>query len=306
MNIFKEFCFRVKYLFEKIKGICLKHIWVSILAVGIIGVGCAFGAVLFSRSLIGTGDIRVIYSLDSRQNDREIIRLIDGADKFVYFAVYYFTQKDIAEALLRAKRRGLIVEGITDREGAKQSSNGSIVKLLQSGGIPVETQRHLDGIMHMKVLVTDKAYASGSYNWTQAATEANDEVLEIGTDGRIRGEYLAIVKRVLAANKSASNQGAGEIVKLDFTEAPKHIGEYAEVAGTVLKTYKSATGTVFLNFCKSSSKCPFSAVIFSSDAGKFKKLSDYVGAVTITGIIRSYRGSAEIIVSGPDQITVEK
>ena len=35
--------------------------------------------------------------------------------------------------------------------------------------------------MHLKVLVTEK-HASGSYNWTSAATNLNDEVLEVGRD----------------------------------------------------------------------------------------------------------------------------
>ena len=55
--------------------------------------------------------------------------------------------------------------------------------------------------MHMKVLVTDHAYALGSYNWTESATTLNDEILEIGTAEPLREEYLDIVKRVLAANQ---------------------------------------------------------------------------------------------------------
>ncbi len=278
------------------------RVWLACICIlaGLIVVIC-----IFTNRTSSSANIRVIYSLDSRKNDQEIIQLIDQAKSYAYFAVYYFTQKDIAEALLRAKRRGLTVEGITDRDGATQSANGNIVKLLESGGIPVETQKHLDGIMHMKVLVTDQAYASGSYNWTQAATEANDEVLEIGSDAKIHDQYLAIVKKVIATNVDG-RATSGEIQHFDFTEAPKHIGEYAEVSGTVLKVFTSGSGTVFLDFCKTSSKCPFSTVIFASDVKKFQKMSDYQGAVKITGIIRSYQGGAEMVVSGPEQIILTK
>lgn len=143
---------------------------------------------------------RVVYSLDRRANDQEIIRLVNEADKYVYFAIYYFTQRNIADALIRAKERGVIVRGINDRD-ASLDSNKNVDEALRAAGIPIEVQKHQDGIMHIKALVTDKAYASGSYNWTNAATEANDEVLEIGTNRSVHDQYLAIIKKVLAANQ---------------------------------------------------------------------------------------------------------
>mgnify|MGYP001562235506 CR=1 FL=1 len=272
----------------------------------VIAVCVALAVGLFVVTALGDAgsQFKVIYSLDERQNDKEIIKLVDDAEKYAYFAVYYFTQKYIAEALMRAKRRGIEVRGITDRV-ATESANREVVSMLRSAGIPVGVQKHQDGIMHMKVLVTDKAFASGSYNWTGAATEANDEVLEISTDEGVRKQYLEIVKRVLAKNDVAEGKGAGKVLKIDYTEAPDHIGEYAEVSGTVLKVYESGSGTVFLDYCKSSAKCPFTVVIFASDKDKFSNLSKYQGEVTITGIIRTYKGKAEIVVSGPDQIVVD-
>jgi phosphatidylserine/phosphatidylglycerophosphate/cardiolipin synthase-like enzyme len=146
------------------------------------------------------GQIRVLYSLDRKENDEELVRLIDNADQYLYFAIYYFSKHDIADALIRAKKRGVVVWGIMDREGSF-AANKTILAELRAAGITIETQKHPEGIMHMKVLVTDKAYASGSYNWTTAATMVNDEVLEIGTNESVRQQYLAIVKKVLLANE---------------------------------------------------------------------------------------------------------
>ena len=50
--------------------------------------------------------------------------------------------------------------------------------------------------MHLKALVTDKAYLSGSYNWTSAATNLNDEILEIGRDENIRKKYHDILEEI--------------------------------------------------------------------------------------------------------------
>jgi len=143
----------------------------------------------------------VLYSLDKKQNDQAIINLIDNANSYIYFAVYTFTKENIADALIAAKQRGLDVEGITDATQAQNSYEIAVLKRLKAAGIPVETQKHTDGIMHIKAVVTDNEYALGSYNWTESATVANDELLEIGTDQYLHDQYLAIIKRILAVNE---------------------------------------------------------------------------------------------------------
>lgn len=150
---------------------------------------------------ISLRDFAVRYSLDEKQNDQALVRAIDGAQKYAYFAIYEFTKENVADALIRAKERGIEVEGIMDRGQSQYPAQAKIVEELESAGIPVEFQRHERGIMHIKLLVTDKEYALGSYNWTGAATFVNDEILEIGAAEPLRGKYLEIMQKVLAANK---------------------------------------------------------------------------------------------------------
>ena len=142
----------------------------------------------------------VFYSLDTRHNDQELIKVIDSADKYVYFAIYYFTKNSIADALIRARKRGVSVIGIMDRDSSL-NSNAKVLERLEAADINVLTQKHPDGIMHMKALVTENAYASGSYNWTDGANNVNDEVLEIGTNESVRKQYLAIIKKLLVINQ---------------------------------------------------------------------------------------------------------
>ena len=148
------------------------------------------------------GEFTILYSLDKQENDQAIVGAINGAQKYAYFAIYEFTKTNIEEALIKAKQRGVDVEGIMD---ASQSDDGgpqaAIIKKLRAAGIPVETQKHPLGIMHIKMLVTDNAYALGSYNWTESATTENDEVLEVGTNDGLRKQYLRIIEEVLTANK---------------------------------------------------------------------------------------------------------
>lgn len=139
--------------------------------------------------------IEVYYNQEHALNS-EVINQIRDADKFVYFSVYTFTRQDIKNALLAAKYRGLTVEGLTDKDQLQSAAGQKqLINELRDAGIPVAVQDHV-GIMHTKVLVTDKAYASGSYNWTSAATNINDEVLEVGHDNGIRQQYQNILEEM--------------------------------------------------------------------------------------------------------------
>lgn len=142
-------------------------------------------------------EVEVFYNQDTQLN-KKVIEVIRDADQFVYFAIYTFTRTDIKDALLAAKYRGLKVVGINDRSQYNQIENQKkIIDELKKAGIPVYEQDH-SAIMHMKAVVTDKAYASGSFNWTSAATNLNDEVLEVGRDENIRKQYQYILEELFS------------------------------------------------------------------------------------------------------------
>jgi hypothetical protein len=253
--------------------------------------------------------VRVIYSLDKKQNDKEIIALIDAAKSTIYFAIYEFTLKDIADALVAAKKRGVAIYGVVDSGESSNSYDKPIISELTGAGISVVTEKHADGngIMHIKAIVTDGTYALGSYNWTGSATTENDELLEIGTDPALRQAYENVLKKLFTAYEGNAAAGAAAPVSIgtiDYTEAPSHIGEVASVRGTLVEAYTSKSGTVFLDFCKSYKSCPFSGVIFADDVKKFGNLSALSGQmVTLSGKISSYQGQAEIVLSSPGQLS---
>ena len=256
------------------------------------------------------GAVRVLYSLDRKQNDKEIIALIDGAKSRIYFAIYTFTLSDIADALVAAKKRGVDVRGLMDSGQSSDSYGSPITAKLLAAGIPLEVEKHPtgSGIMHIKLIVTDQAYALGSYNWTSSATTINDEILEIGTDPTLRQTYENILKKLFAAyrgsNAAASAAAPISIGTIPYTDAPAHIGETASVQGTLHDTYTSKSGTVFLDFCQSYKSCSFSSVIFADDVKAFGDISSLSGKqVTLTGKITSYQGQAEIVLTDPSQLT---
>jgi len=253
--------------------------------------------------------VRVVYSLDQKQNDKEIIALIDNAKNHIYFAIYTFTLPSIADALVAAKKRGVDVRGVMDSGQSSNSYGAPITEKLRAAGIPLVAEKHAtgNGIMHIKAIVTEQAYATGSYNWTSSATTINDEVLEIGTDPALRQAYENILKKLLKAYEGNAAAGAAAPVSIgiiDYIDAPAHIGSLASVRGMLVEAYTSKNGTVFLDFCESYKTCPFSGVIFADDTKAFGDLSRLVGkTITLTGKISSYQNKAEIVLSNTSQIT---
>ena len=77
--------------------------------------------------------------------------------------------------------------------------------------------------MHIKAIVTDSAYAIGSYNWTESATTENDELLEIGTNPALRQSvrkyFDEIIKRLSKATTRPRAAAAPvSIGIIDYTE----------------------------------------------------------------------------------------
>ena len=124
------------------------------------------GGFWMGHSCVSHGEPVVLYSLDKRANDQAIIGVIEGAQKYVYFAVYTFTKDNIADALVEAKQKGLDVRGITDAGEAVTAYEKPIVQKLEPSGIPIETQTHEDGLdAHPpRRWLRTTSYAMGSYN----------------------------------------------------------------------------------------------------------------------------------------------
>jgi phosphatidylserine/phosphatidylglycerophosphate/cardiolipin synthase-like enzyme len=138
---------------------------------------------------------RVLYSR-STDVPSEIIEEIQKSRNFVYVAMYTLTQEDLVNALIAAKLRGLDVKVILDYGQSLIDSEKPQVAKLKKYNIETKIPFRDSGIMHIKLLITDTAYVSGSFNWTNSAATVNDEVVEIGTTTSIHDEFLNIFKKL--------------------------------------------------------------------------------------------------------------
>jgi DNA/RNA endonuclease YhcR with UshA esterase domain len=90
-------------------------------------------------------------------------------------------------------------------------------------------------------------------------------------------------------------------------DAAQHVGENATVCGVVASAHYASTTRAqptFLNLERPYPNQTFAAVIFGNDRGKFgEPEARFQGKrVCVTGTIRLYRGTPEIILTDPKQL----
>jgi phosphatidylserine/phosphatidylglycerophosphate/cardiolipin synthase-like enzyme len=119
-----------------------------------------------------------------------LLREIDHAQKELLVAVYAFTSDDLANALVRAKKRGAVVQVVIDKDFdlTNDRSKGKFfdaqkIPLRRVSGTKSKTAEKDSGLMHQKFAVIDrKIVFTGSYNWTHSAEKMNDENLLLFRD----------------------------------------------------------------------------------------------------------------------------
>jgi len=120
--------------------------------------------------------------------DQVLVSWINAAERTVDGAIYGLTDEAIAQAMIRAKERGVRVRLVHDRTQA--AGKRDVTDELTSAGVNVHVQRGSGGgILHDKFLIIDKKYViTGSFNWTNNAAKKNDENFVVLDDDAPRFE----------------------------------------------------------------------------------------------------------------------
>jgi phosphatidylserine/phosphatidylglycerophosphate/cardiolipin synthase-like enzyme len=124
-----------------------------------------------------------------------ILDVITGARQQILVQAYSFTSRKLANALVAARRRGVDVQLLADREQTFSGDSSRISELV-AAGIPVALEV-LYQSAHSKIMIIDAgtsepAVIAGSYNWTYAAQNRNAEnVLVFRRHPQLARQYLA-------------------------------------------------------------------------------------------------------------------
>ena len=109
---------------------------------------------------------------------RTLIGMINNAQRNILVQAYLLTDDTIANALIRAHKRGVNVEVLLDAQMVSNARGSDGVRLYEAG-IPVRLETRYENA-HNKIMIFDHdtanaAVVTGSYNFTYGAQRSNAE-----------------------------------------------------------------------------------------------------------------------------------
>jgi len=157
-------------------------------------VGTAIAAAVTSKT--ASNKIEWAFTKADQKPENLLISVINGAQTQLDVAIYSLTHPDIVAAIKEAKKRGVNVRLITDKQQAGGQSQTEALKILGSAGVPTKINSH-SGLMHLKMVVADKKIATtGSFNFSKAASTTNDEILMVLRDETVAKSFAAEFERM--------------------------------------------------------------------------------------------------------------
>lgn len=139
-----------------------------------------------AQSLNGTPVPAYLFSPGSDTEVR-LAAIIDAARRAVDAVTFTFSSKTLADALVRAHRRGVKVRFMMDEEMARDSA---IAKYTFDNGVPFRVRRGRTekGALHNKYAILDgQILATGSFNWTaNASVNSFENVAFVSDPGAVK------------------------------------------------------------------------------------------------------------------------
>ena len=133
------------------------------------------------KTIAASGTVQVMFTPEDDATG-QIVLVIEQAQKQVLVQTFSFTSKEIAQALIRAKQRGVDVQVIADAEQMQRMENSKVATVADGGVTVFVDSQHASA--HNKVMVIDAGSAkpvviTGSFNFTHAAQFKNSENVTI-------------------------------------------------------------------------------------------------------------------------------
>jgi phosphatidylserine/phosphatidylglycerophosphate/cardiolipin synthase-like enzyme len=136
-----------------------------------------------------TAEVLGVYFTPPANAATAIVQAIDASEREVLVQAYGFTHNAIAQALVRAHRRGVSVRVLLDQKS--ETSNRYVIGVLKDAQI----EQRADGkhaIAHNKVMVIDQAIViTGSFNFTNSAATRNAENFLVLRSTDLADQYRA-------------------------------------------------------------------------------------------------------------------
>jgi phosphatidylserine/phosphatidylglycerophosphate/cardiolipin synthase-like enzyme len=174
-------------------------------ATQVVSAARSFSATKVTSDSIPVNSLTCYFPREGQAPAPALINVIKSAKKSLDMAIYSFTDTSIADAVIADKKRGVTVRVVTDKTEAQNSYQKAVLNSLKKAGIPVKLNTH-QGLMHLKVTVVDGSICTtGSFNYTAAAENQNDEVFIVVNNAATAAKFEAEFERMWNDAKNYTN-----------------------------------------------------------------------------------------------------
>jgi phosphatidylserine/phosphatidylglycerophosphate/cardiolipin synthase-like enzyme len=134
----------------------------------------------------------------------KLVAYVQGAKKSVHFMIFTYTDDNLANAMIARAKAGVDVQGVIEDRGASQ---GAFVPLF-CAKLPVKVDGNKYTMHHKVIIIDGSTVITGSFNFTKAADQANDDNVIIFHSPAVAALYEQEYQRM---NGAGSIPPAGEI-----------------------------------------------------------------------------------------------
>lgn len=173
---------------------------------------------------------------------QRIISEIQKANHNIFIAMAWFTDRDIANVIIDAKRRQLIIDIIL----SSNAKNETVKQMLKNENISVNILETSDerGMMHHKFcLIDNKTSINGSYNYSYNATNNNVENIQVSDDISTYRQLFAEFERLkstinhqIDTNFNTANPMEQVITKTKTTQPVDTVSSFTQQLSNLIYT----------------------------------------------------------------------
>ncbi len=149
---------------------------------------------------IGGTEVEVLFSPEDNPA-RRIVELIREAQSSIRFLAFSFTSDEIAEAMLERAETGVTVQGVMERSQYESNQGTELDRLNVNQNIEVRLDANPHNLHHKVIVIDGGTVITGSYNFSRAAEESNDENVLILHSAEIAAQYLAEFEKLFEMAK---------------------------------------------------------------------------------------------------------
>ena len=181
---------------ELAKAVAEKDAEITQLKAQVVGLNVQINNLQTQIAALQSSSVSLIaISFARTQDTSSLLRYwIGKANQTIRVCVYAFTQDALGDAIIAAKNRGIAIQVYIDNQYV--SSTGSEYPKLQAAGISIKSDDRSAYMHHKFVIIDGYIVGTGSYNWSQAAEDENDENLVILKSQSLAQAYLGEFNRL--------------------------------------------------------------------------------------------------------------